>query len=39
MDCITNYIPDYDEPQEVTPELEREAEIGQLSDSVQASQI
>jgi hypothetical protein len=34
MDCITNYIPDYDEPQELTPDLEREAEIGQLSDNV-----
>ena len=33
MDCITNYIPDYEEPRELTPEEEREAEIGQLSDS------
>lgn len=33
MDCITNYIPDYEEPRELTPDEEREAEIGQLSDS------
>jgi len=33
MDCITNYIPDYDEPRELNPDEEREAEIGQLSDN------
>jgi hypothetical protein len=33
MDCITNYIPDYDEPRELTSDEEREAEIGQLSDN------
>jgi len=36
MECISQRIPDYEdyEPRQLSPDLEREAEIGQLSDSV-----
>ena len=35
MECISQRIPDYEdyEPRQLSPDLEREAEIGQLSDN------